>query len=207
MVIIGAKGLAKELLTLLSWNNDIENLVFFDDISPDSPQLLYERFTVLTTWSQLQQQLTKESPHFVLGVGNPRNRRQLAERACSLGGKLTTVVSNHALIGEFGNHIGEGVCVLPHAIISCDVEIGKGSLINKAAILSHDVKVGQYCTISPGVKLLGRSIIGEGTEIGTNAVVLPNITIGINCIIGAGAVVTKSVPDGQTVVGIPAKPL
>ncbi|OAD21267.1 transferase hexapeptide repeat containing protein, partial [Candidatus Thiomargarita nelsonii] len=50
MVIIGAKGLAKELLTVLSWNKDTNNLCFFDNINADAPDYLNGTFPVLKSW-------------------------------------------------------------------------------------------------------------------------------------------------------------
>jgi len=178
-----------------------------DNINADTPDVLYDQFPVLKSWEALEKHFQCNSCEFAIGVGGARTRKFLAEKVISLGGKLSSIVSNHALIGEFGNKIGLGVCILSHAVITGDVDIGEGSLINKAVIISHDAKIGNYCEISPGAKILGRTTIGDRTEIGTNAVVLPDVIIGTDCKVGAGAVVTKNVSNGLTVVGVPAKPL
>ncbi len=207
MVIVGANGLGKELLTVLSWNGDTENLYFFDDLCADIPDLLYGRFPVLKSWAALKEHFLMNSPEFALGVGSAATRKLLAEKIVAVGGKLCSIISNDALIGEFITSMGDGVCILSHAIVTCDVQIGDGTLINKAVIISHDAKVGQYCAISPGAKILGRATIGDCTEIGANATILPGVTVGSNCIVGAGAVVTKNVADRTTVVGVPAHPI
>lgn len=207
MVIIGARGLARELLAVLQWNGETNNLLFFDNVNVDSPGFMYGQFPILKSWQVLEEHLLTKSPEFVLGVGGAETRKILTEKIVSMGGKPCSIISKHALVGEFGNEIGNGVCVLSHATITGDANIGDGALINKAVIISHDAKVGQYCEISPGAKILGRTIIGDQTEIGANAVVLPDVIVGSDCKVGAGAVVTKNVPDGYTVVGIPAKPV
>lgn len=206
MVILGAKGLAKELLAALQWNGEATGVFLFDDISKDTPDCLYGKFPVIKTWQDLEAHFTSK-PDFALGVGGHKAKMSLSHKATMLGGKLCSIISGHALIGSFGVNVAPGVCILSHATITADVEIGEGSLINKAAIISHDVVIGSYCEISPGAKILGRARIGDRTEVGTNAVILPNVVVGSDCRVGAGAVVTKNVPNGCTVKGIPAKAL
>ncbi len=48
--------------------------------------------------------------------------------------------------------------------------------------------------------------IGEGALVGTGAQVLQYLHIGAGATVGAGAVVTRNVPEGLTVVGVPARP-
>jgi serine acetyltransferase len=55
--------------------------------------------------------------------------------------------------------------------------------------------------------LSGNVSIGTSVLIGANATVLENISIGDGARVGAGAVVTKNVQEGQTVIGIPARPI
>jgi serine O-acetyltransferase len=47
--------------------------------------------------------------------------------------------------------------------------------------------------------------IGNGVLIGAGAKILGNITIGTNSRVGANSVVLHDVPEGSTVVGIPAR--
>ncbi len=49
--------------------------------------------------------------------------------------------------------------------------------------------------------------IGAGSYIGANATILPGCDIGARAIVGAGALVSRPVPDGVTVVGVPARPV
>jgi sugar O-acyltransferase (sialic acid O-acetyltransferase NeuD family) len=184
-----------------------ENLYLFDNVNQDTPDILYGRFKVIKSWEALQEHFAQTSPDFALGVGGQKARKFCSEKAISLGGKLCSIISKYALIGDFGVNIANGVCILSHATITADVEIGEGTLINKAAIISHDAIIGSYCEISPGARILGRTKVGDRTEVGTNSVILPDVVVGCDCIIGAGAVVTKNIPNGLTVVGIPAKPL
>jgi sugar O-acyltransferase (sialic acid O-acetyltransferase NeuD family) len=205
MVIIGAGGLAKEILVALEWDDSLGELCLFDNKNADAMGMLYGRFRLIRSWDDLRDHFASANPEFVLGIGVPKVRSFCAEIATGLGGEMTSVISRHALIGNFGVRLAKGVCVLSHATITADVSVGEGTLINKAAILSHDVTVGSYCEVSPGAKILGKAKVGDRTEVGANAVILPGVSVGCDCRVGAGAVVTKDVQNGQSVAGVPAR--
>jgi sugar O-acyltransferase (sialic acid O-acetyltransferase NeuD family) len=204
MVIIGAKGLAKEILTILSWNGEDKELYFFDNANDDIQGLLYSRFPIIKTWDALCHHFAAISKSFILGIGAPEARELCAREAMRIGGQPKTLLSRSALIGKYGNLIGAGVTIMSQATITSDVSVGRGTLVNKNVILSHDTVVGEYCHVAPGARILGRARVGDKTQIGANAVILPDIIVGSNCCVGAGAVVTKNVPNGRTVVGVPA---
>ena len=69
-----------------------------------------------------------------------------------------------------------------------------------------DLEIGDDVTIGHGAIVHCRRV-GERTLIGMNAVLLGEAVIGKDCIVGAGAVVSPGmhVPDGQVVMGVPAK--
>lgn len=118
-----------------------------------------------------------------------------------------------------------------------DVHFGYQTLLSKAdARIGERVYLGRFCTIgrvtigddvriADGVQLLSgqhhhgsnargvdvqhvtqtRITIGSKAWIGANAVVMSDV--GDGAIVGAGAVVTRPVASGQTVVGVPARPI
>ena len=47
MLIVGAKGFAKEVLEICHQNNELENLVFYDDVNDDVNGLLFDKFPIL----------------------------------------------------------------------------------------------------------------------------------------------------------------
>lgn len=204
MLIIGANGFAKQLFDVIYSNNQNEDVLFFDDVTTNSPEYLYARYKIIKRIDFVSD-LFKSDNRFVLGIGNPKIRELLASRFSELGGELTSIISNKSLIGNFNVEIDLGTTILHSVIIESNVKIGKGTLINHGAIVTHDVEMGDFCEICPGSKIAGNVKIGRSTFVGTNCTILPKVKIGNNVIVGAGSVVTKDVQDNVTVVGVPAK--
>lgn len=205
MLILGAKGFAKELLQLLLENGQAENAAFFDDITGDMPDNLFGKYPVLKNESQAREYLRNIDNRFCLGLGNSTLRNKMATKFTSWGGILTSTISNQAIISNLDVQIGIGTNIMATALISPSVEIGEGSLIYFHTSITHDCKLGKYVEISPSATILGRVSIGDFAQIGAGAVILPDLNIGKNVIVGAGAVVTKDVPDHAVVAGVPAK--
>jgi len=204
MLIVGAKGFAKEVLEVLYQNGDTENLVFYDDISNDLPDLLFGKFNILKSIEQAQAYFSATENRFTLGVGNPILRKNLYEKFKIIGGALTSTLSLTGQIGSFDVRIGEGLNMLSNSIISNGVKVGNGCIIYYGATITHDCIINDFVEISPNVTILGSCTIGSYTQLGANSTILPKISIGKNVIVGAGSVVTKNVPDNCLVVGVPA---
>jgi serine O-acetyltransferase len=102
--------------------------------------------------------------------------------------------------------IGNGL-VIDHAI---GVVIGETAEIADNVTLYHNVTLGG---IAPAVESEAQKDVKrhptllEGSIVGSGAQVLGPVTVGRNARVGANAVVVKDVPEGCTVVGIPAQPV
>lgn len=73
--------------------------------------------------------------------------------------------------------------------------------------VGHDVHLHKNVEITAGAVIGGFVEAFEGAYVGINSVIRNRITLGKNCFVGMGSNVTKSVDEGITVVGNPAKPL
>ena len=100
----------------------------------------------------------------------------------SVGNKCK--IQNYACLYR-GAHIEDEVFIGPHAILTND---------------SHPRAVSSWKP--PNNVCIW---VGKGASIGAGAIILPEVIIGRGAMVGAGAVVTEDVPDGATVVGVPAQ--
>lgn len=104
-------------------------------------------------------------------------------------------------------------------LISADF-IGPGSIIvaRDSIRIGDGVKIAEYVTIRDGnhdhsvplreMRFTTSPInIGQNVWIGAKATILSGVSIGDGATIAAGAVVTRDVSPGQTVGGVPAKPI
>lgn len=205
MLIVGANGFAKEVLEVLHQLNQLDNLVFYDDLNNNLHRKLFNKFEILKNIDEAATYFKSVDNRFTIGIGNPILRKKLADKFTEVGGIFTSTISPLAIIGSYDIEIGIGSNILQGAIFSSSVKSGKGCIFYYNSIITHECIIGDYVEISPSANLLGRSFVGSFSKIGSNSTILPDVKIGENVIVGAGAVVTKNVPDNTMVVGVPAK--
>jgi sugar O-acyltransferase (sialic acid O-acetyltransferase NeuD family) len=138
--------------------------------------------------------------------------RQKAVKVARLAGvQFSSFVHESAMINA-SIKIGEGCVVSAGCILTANVKLGSFVIINLQSTLGHDVTVGDYSTIGPGVRVGGFVDISELTRIGMGALIVNGvpekpIIVGKGANIGMGACVLRSVLPGQTVFGVPARPV
>lgn len=106
------------------------------------------------------------------------------------------------------NRLVFSVVLPPSVCLGRNVTLGYQGL---SIVIHRRAVIGNNVVISPGVVIGGRSehyevpIIADDVLIGSGAKILGPVKVGKNARVGANAVVLKDVPEGATVVGIPAR--
>jgi sugar O-acyltransferase (sialic acid O-acetyltransferase NeuD family) len=193
-IIIGAGGHGMVVAETIEAMGE-EVLGFFDD---DQTKKNCLDFPVL---NKQPNEHDANGVDFVIAIGNNEIRHAFAQKGFSYKRKVihpSAVISRHSIVDA-------GTMVMPGAIVNAKSIIGKHCILNTNASVDHECTVGDFVHIAPAATLAGNVEVGEGSLIGMGAVVLPYVKIGKWCKIGAGAVVVKDVPDGKTVIGVPAK--
>ncbi len=144
---------------------------------------------------------------------------------CQIG-QGASVVNSHceearigpnASVGPF-SRLRPGADVGPNVYVGNYAEI-KNSVIRRNARIGHfsavlDAYVGRNVNVGAGAVTCNydgiekhQTIIGDGAFIGSGCMLVAPVEIGRSARTGAGSVVTGNVPAGETVLGVPARPM
>lgn len=193
MIIYGAGGHAKIIISILKATRIEIDGIFDDDLSKDKLSGIeiqhHYNYTILP------------KKKLIIAIGNNMIRRNISER---INHQFGNIIHPSAIVDQ-SVKISEGTCVMHNAVIQADTTIGKHVIINTSASIDHDCIIEDFVHIAPGVVLAGGVRIAENTLVGIGSFIAPGITIGKNCLISIGSVVTKNIPDGVTVRGNPAR--
>jgi len=146
--------------------------------------------------------------HFVTCIGGEHGyaRFKISEELKKLGLESVEVISPKALLDDI-EYKGEGLQMMPGAVVHKFSSIGDQCIINTNATVDHECVLGNGVHVMGGASIAGAVEIGNYSTIGTNATILPNLKIGKGVFVGAGAVVNKDVNDYEVVTGVPARKL
>ncbi len=210
IVIYGAGGFAREVAWLIQScapQRVIDVACFVDD----DPAKHGKELNGIRILGLEEAHRTYPGAKMIAAVGNPRGRRDATEKALGVGFEFDTIIQPGALRSNWVE-IGAGTVVCAGCILTTNIVIGEHVQLNLDCTVGHDVVLEPYATLAPGVHVSGNVHIRSGAYVGTGAVIINGhpgrpLVIGGGAIVGAAACVTKSVPEGVTVVGVPARAL
>jgi sugar O-acyltransferase (sialic acid O-acetyltransferase NeuD family) len=144
-----------------------------------------------------------------IGIGSPAVRLRVGEELSRLVPQIEWPALVHPTVrlDRDSCEVGPGVLLCAGVIGTVNLRLEPFAMVNLSCTLGHEAVVGAGSVLNPTVNVSGGVCIGEGVLVGTGAKILQYVRIGAGATVGAGAVVAKDVAPGQTVVGVPARPL
>ncbi len=204
LVIVGASGFGRELLSIIEWINRItptwnvmgflgDNLQALDDF--DIP---YKVIGSINEWEP------NGTEQYVLAIAAPRTKEKVVSILKERGAKFATIIAPTATVGS-RTMLGEGVVMFGDVGISVDCKIGNFVFFNSLDGIGHDTVIGDYCTFGPKVCISGATKIGKCVNVGALASTYPGTEVGDYSTIGMNSAAIRRVKENITVMGVPAK--
>jgi sugar O-acyltransferase (sialic acid O-acetyltransferase NeuD family) len=205
LILIAASGLAREVMATVDAAGTHEVVGVVDD----SLSLHGSRAGETKVLGGTELVFDHPDAQLVVCVGAGRGREGLVRRLGDMGvgdERFATVVHPTAVVPS-NCDLGVGTVLLAHVVLTADVTVGRHVVMMPASVLTHDDVVEDFATLCAGVVLGGGVQVGRAAYLGMNCSVRQDLRVGGGSVLGMGSVLLEDLPDGQTWVGAPARPL
>jgi sugar O-acyltransferase (sialic acid O-acetyltransferase NeuD family) len=205
LILIAATGLAREVLAMVRGSGQYDIVGLLDD-DREMEGVTVDGAPVLGTISDAP----KYTHAFMLVcLDSGKAREAVVERLTAMSlheARYATAIDPSVLCPE-GCRIGRGSILLRNVTLTASVTLGSHVVAMPSVTFTHDDDVADFATFAAGVSLGGGVRIGRAAYLGMNSSVRERTSVGAYAAVGMGAAVLSNVPDGETWVGVPARPV
>jgi sugar O-acyltransferase (sialic acid O-acetyltransferase NeuD family) len=201
IILIGAGGLAREIIGIISDNiyhgqNNQKVIGLLDDNIPKGT--LVNNLPVLGKINEHN----NFTSMFVIAIANPPVKEKIFNLLGLPLDRFANIISFRSI--QFSLKVfGFGNVIYPNAILSNNVSIYNLTTILPSTI-GHDAIIGNFTTISGNCSINGFVNIGKSVFIGSNASIQPGITVEDYVKLGANSHLFSKTKKGKSYYGVPA---
>lgn len=202
LVLVAAGGLAREVIAVERRLERYEQVFLVDD----DRRLWGATIDDVLVIGDLPHAVARGAD-LVVCAGQGRVRRELVARLTAMGAapdRFPSVVHPSVDVPA-GCRVGGGSILLAQTVLTGAVRVGRHVVAMPHVTLTHEVVVEDYATLCAGASLGGSVLVGEAAYVGMNASVRQGLEIGPDAVLGMGAALIRSLPAGETWVGVPAR--
>ena len=203
IIIVGAGGFGREVLHWArdAWPDHAAKIAGF--LSADADRL-DGHDCGLPILGNPKSFAPKPSDVFILGIGIPESRRNVAQELISRGAEFGTLVHPTAIVAPTAS-IGAGSILCPYAIVSDGARVGRLALLNYHSSLGHDASAGDYAVLSPYATLGGGASVGADVFMGMHSSVGPGNCVGAKSKVSANSCALSDAPPSSLIFGSPGR--
>ena len=206
LIIIGAGGFGREVynwaLEHPQHKKEWQIKGFLDD---DRNALNPYSFPV-PVMDTIANYITEPDDVFICAIAKPQEKKAAVKSISNKGGTFINLIHPSVKMG-LDVSMGKGVIICPNAVLTIHIKFGDFVTLNLFCAIGHDAQIGDYAHLNSYAEVCGDVTLKEGVFMGTHSSVLPSLTVEKGATIGAGSIAVRSVKEGQTVIGVPAKVL
>jgi UDP-perosamine 4-acetyltransferase len=203
VVLIGAGGHGRVVLDILRAAG-VHKPIGFLDADPQLTGQTIGGLPVLGQINLLPKLKSQKVKGAIISIGDNSPRRRYFQKVADHGFELVNAIHPGSHVSSTVR-LGRNIVIAAGAVVSTDAQLADGVIVNTSAVIDHECEIGRAVHICPSATLAGRVRVGDETFIGLGCNIIQCLKIGSHATVGAGAVVIQDVPDGATVIGVPAR--
>jgi sugar O-acyltransferase (sialic acid O-acetyltransferase NeuD family) len=205
LLLIAASGLGREVLVSVRSSGQYDIVGFLDD----NEELFGIEVDGAPVLGPINDATRYKHAFVLVCIGSSRARKAVVDRLTEMGISATryaTVIDSSVRKPE-ESRVGQGSILLQNVTLTASVTLGAHVVAMPGVTFTHDDDVADFATFDAGASLGGGVRVGRAAHLGMNSSIREGTTIGAYATIGMGAAVLSNVSEGETWVGVPARPI
>lgn len=204
VIILGAGGLGKTALDILTQNNVVV-YGFLDDDKALHHTLIQEVTVLGDTSDETLLQMIGDNCEVCIALEEMDKRASLTEFIKKRRKKMPINVVHYASVLESSVRLQHGNFIGANTYLGSDVQIGNHCLIHPKTTINYEAHIGDFVHFGVGSNINSGVQIANYAFIGSDVTITANVKIGEYAQVLAGSLVMQDVQPGETVFGIPAR--